>query len=269
METDKTFPENQIKVKVPKLLFPIIVGLSLITGTLFTWQLLSKEENSHIERFTQLQLTSVKHEIASNLEADILSLLRMAKRWEKQGGTPKEAWESDATFYFKHSKVLQAVEWIDTSFHVRWIVPLEGNEAAKDIDLSKEEQRRIALEKARDSGEITMTSSIELVQGGKGFLVFLPIFKGNNFDGFILGVFRYQPLFDKVLEAVAPGFLITIYDRDEKIYYREIPGSLHDEELCMKSEVELYGIIWRLCLCPGSVQFRQMRSYIPVFLNGF
>ncbi|MFQ5889839.1 MAG: ATP-binding protein [Gemmatimonadota bacterium] len=43
-----------------------------------------------------------------------------------------ETWESDATDYFDHQPAFHTIEWVDPSFHARWIVPLEGNEAALD-----------------------------------------------------------------------------------------------------------------------------------------
>ncbi|MEP6545021.1 hypothetical protein NDI47_23150 [Microcoleus vaginatus GB1-A2] len=39
---------------------------------------------------------------------------------------------------------------------------------------------------------------MSLVQGGQGFLVSLPLFAGNRFDGFIVGVFQCQTLFDSI-----------------------------------------------------------------------
>ncbi|NJL40049.1 MAG: hypothetical protein HC899_27300, partial [Leptolyngbyaceae cyanobacterium SM1_4_3] len=39
-----------------------------------------------------------------------------------------------------------------------------------------------------------LTNTLELKQGGTGFLVFVPIYVGERFDGYIGGVFQIQSL---------------------------------------------------------------------------
>jgi signal transduction histidine kinase/integral membrane sensor domain MASE1 len=89
-------------------------------------------------------------------------------------------------------------------FSVLYVEPYKGNEAALGFDLASDFTRRQTLERARDTGEITASSRIILVQEISkqfGTLVFLPIYKKNlphntmeerrqNFQGFALGVFR-------------------------------------------------------------------------------
>ena len=48
----------------------------------------------------------------------------------------------------------------------------------------------LALELARDKDQPTMTSPINLVQGGKGFLIYFPIFINKEFQGFVSAVFK-------------------------------------------------------------------------------
>ena len=44
----------------------------------------------------------------------------------------------------------------------------------------------------------TMAEPINLVQGGKGFLVYFPIYVEGEFEGFILAVFRIQEWLDYI-----------------------------------------------------------------------
>jgi signal transduction histidine kinase/sensor domain CHASE-containing protein len=99
---------------------------------------------------------------------------------------------------------------------VLYIHPLKQNEVALGFDLASNQERRIALEKARDSGNITATGRIKLVQERKdqyGFLVFLAIYKSRQvppkqarileLEGYVLGVFRVADVIEEALKGVS------------------------------------------------------------------
>ena len=114
---------------------PILMGLVVAILTAFIWKALDRQESAQIVQMGQLAAASVKSEILAQMESQTLALVRVAKRWEYLAGTPRGAWEADAKHYTAHNPGSQAVEWVDPSSRVRWIVPLDGNEAALDLDL--------------------------------------------------------------------------------------------------------------------------------------
>ena len=74
-----------------------------------------------------------------------------------------------------------------------YLEPLtELNRKAIGYDMSTEEKRRIALEKARDTGEPAATSQVVLLQETtqevqKGFLIYLPIYNNKDFPETVEG----------------------------------------------------------------------------------
>ncbi|MFB2918754.1 response regulator [Aerosakkonema funiforme] len=188
-------------------------------ATIFIWQSIIAQQNEQIEHLIQVESKFLQTEITQQVETRLKALERMKERWQMRGGTPRAEWESDAKFYINDFGGYQAIEWVDTSFRVRWIVPLAGNEAAQNLDLSVDMRRRVALENALKNRKTTVTKIVNLVQGGKGFLAYVPIFKGQKNDGFILGVFRVNSLMQKVLtEHHLDGYAIAIFDDKEQIY---------------------------------------------------
>ncbi|MEM9815890.1 MAG: CHASE domain-containing protein [Cyanobacteria bacterium P01_D01_bin.6] len=96
---------------------------------------------------------------------------------------------------------------------VTFLEPIESNEAALGYDLASDVTRRIALEKARDTGAIAATGRIQLVQETNenqyGFLVFVPIYQTQNATslaskdnvlGYVLGVFRVADVIEESLQ---------------------------------------------------------------------
>lgn len=242
----------------------IFVGVLVATLAVALWQALIVQERAQIERTTVAQASSLKTEIKGLIEPRILALDRMAKRWEVRGKTPRAEWESDAKLLLAHQPGFQAIGWVDSSFHVRWIVPLTGNEAARDLNLASGERRRGALEAARDRRKVTLTRSASLVKGGKGFLLYVPIFVAGEFDGFILGVFSFRGLLGTVLRNLAPGYAITVFDGARKIYSRNASGGRHDAGWVKETNIDLHGLTWRLRVSPGSELLAKAQSSLPV-----
>jgi sensor domain CHASE-containing protein len=164
-----------------------LAGLSIATAALCLWQALLVEERTHILGATSLQAASVQRQIVARVESRIVPLVRMAIGWE--GVVPeKEAWESDAELYVSLYPSSQAMVWVDPSFHVRWVA-LTGNETAQDFDLGFEEQRRQTLELVGWNRTAMITRALGFSEDAAGFQVSVPLFVGNEFDGFLLGPF--------------------------------------------------------------------------------
>ena len=92
--------------------------------------------------------------------------------------------------------------------------PSKGNESALGFDLNSSAIRSEALGKARDSGKITTTSKITLVQDNQvGVLAFAPIYKNHlphqslqerqqNIVGYVLAVFHINDIFNVTLTHI-------------------------------------------------------------------
>jgi len=110
---------------------------------------------------------------------------------------------------------------------VTYIRPYEQNKSAQGFDLNSNSIRRASLELARDSGKITTTAKIRLVQeqsDSAGFLIIAPVYKQglaikNKQDrieaiiGYVTGVFRIDTLMHKAKEqADQEGLILTLLD---------------------------------------------------------
>ena len=248
--------------RLPRWL-PMPVGIALVTISISIWQAMDNQERRTIHGAIQVAAQSIADEVEVLVEPDILALKRMADRWIARGGTPRTEWEADAKRYVEDRPGIQAIEWVDPSFHVRWIVPLQGNEQAQDLNLGFEKQRRLALEAARERRDITISRTLTLVQGGTGFLVYVPIYVGERFDGFILGVYRVDPLLNSVIHHVSPNFALQIFDGEREIFRRFDNAATFDDRWGIDATIELRDTKWRLRVIPRSKFLARSQSSIP------
>ena len=240
---------------------------------LFLWQALRAQERAYIHQETQLEAMSVRNELIALMEYRIQALVRMSKRWEQRGKTPtKKEWEFEAALNVRDFKGFQAIEWVDPSFQVRWIAPLAG-EASQNLNLVSEQRRRTALEAARARRDITVTRSINLVQGGQGFQVYVPIFQGKTFIGFIIGAFRTQTVLDTILEGekhFEPAYAVAVFDGTKEIYRLYNSSSrAHEQEWGHETHIDLHGTMWSLRAWPRPELVAELQSPLPnVVLGG-
>ncbi len=109
---------------------------------------------------------------------------------------------------------------------VTYIAPLVSNETALGFDLASDETRRIALERARNTGSLAATGRIKLVQETTNdqysFLMFLPIYQPSArsiaqrcqaLDGYVLGVFRIADVVEEALQNLNYDIDFYIFDQ--------------------------------------------------------
>ena len=247
---------------------PLFVGICAVTVTLWLWRALLAQEHAQLERTIQLEAAGVKNEVVARMQARILALVRMARRWEDWGQPTQEQWEFEAELYVSHFPGYQAIAWVNPQL-TRWVTPPAANEAMQDLALAFEQQRQSVLEAVRDRREVAVTRSIDLMQGGKGFLVYIPIFQGENCGGIIVGVFRVQELLDTILhEQVAPRYSIALFDGEEKIYSRPDSNQQHLKKWGQETTIELYGVTWRMQVWPRPELLAGTRSALPQLTLG-
>ncbi|MEG4275741.1 MULTISPECIES: PAS domain S-box protein [unclassified Microcoleus] len=242
-----------------KRLLPLLLGVVASLAVLFTWQQLTINAQIHIEQLIQQEANAIQSQLTEGLSIRVLTLRQMANRWQANGGTPKALWEADAEAYVKDFYGYQAIALVDPSFKVRWVAPLAGNEAAQNLDLNGELRRKITLQVARDLRQPILSGNISLVQGGKGFLASFPLFVGERFDGFIVGVFNFKTLFESILK-VSPGYNVAIYDGPNLICGQKyLPRKSEDKTVVVKA----YGVDWRIDVFPTAYLVENVKFYWP------
>lgn len=245
---------------------PLIVTFASLLITMFFWQALLNQEDITIRASIKSSGENNVSLVASQMQDRAKALSRMAKRREAHFDMPKENWENDANSYLTDYKGFQAIEWVDVSGYIRWVYPFKGNEVAQDLNLATEPYRKQALEQAKTKHQIVITKVINLVQGGKGFLIFIPINIKDNNGGVILGVFRANDLFDNFLkENTSTDFMVNIYDGKELIYKKNDDKFEYDELLKYETTLNLYGINWRFEFYPSKNYISKNTSFLPIF----
>ncbi len=83
---------------------------------------------------------------------------------------------------------------------IRYIYPLEGNEKAIGIDLSRIPEQNKAIQLAKQYQHVFIDGPVDLVQGGRGLIARYPIFSDYPYNKAYWGTVSVVIDFDKLLE---------------------------------------------------------------------
>ncbi|MCL7942858.1 EAL domain-containing protein [Marinobacter sp. ATCH36] len=252
------FVRGLLNPAFPALIFLVFLGIALVLQ-----YGLEEQDNSQI----QSNLDNEAQSMASRLEREFLvhvdAIRRMAERFEAIPDMPREIWEQDARNYLSDFGVYQAIEWIDRNYMIRWMEPYEGNEDAIGYNVAFSPERLDSLQQAQTSGNLDISGVIDLKQGGKGLVIYAPVFSGDANNGFIAGVFRMDVLARHLLTSSALEFFhIEIRDGGEPAY--ELNSSTNtDPGFSRTLDIDLPTIDWALTVTPSVSWVEDQRSSWP------
>ena len=176
----------------------------------------------------------------------------------------------------------------DEYYPVCFVAPRQSNEAAIGFDLGSDRRRKGALLRAMESGALTLTDPLVLVQekdGSKGFLEVLPVYaspaaspeaRRQNLKGWVVVAFRIEDVVRQTLHQRADG--------QSRMYFQLVDdgvdgepvvvgssadrpqGSAFEARSCQK-RVALGGQELRLVAHPTPTFLAEHRSKQPVALG--
>jgi diguanylate cyclase (GGDEF)-like protein/PAS domain S-box-containing protein len=208
----------------------LLLGLCLVSVLL--WQRLQVAQQARVAERVDYQARSLAQQLETSLHEQVDDLRRIALQWNHRGRIPMNEWLLDSRFSLERFKGYQAIQWLDAELKMRWIEPLQGNEAAQRFQLTPAHPNFNLAIQAKTLGEPRFSNSFALAQGGSGFILYTPLYIHNEqnervFDGFLQGVFRVEGLMDELLRH--PGsqdFSVHLLEAGRPIYSHQQPDAL-------------------------------------------
>jgi diguanylate cyclase (GGDEF)-like protein/PAS domain S-box-containing protein len=257
----------------PARLALAVLFLMLCLASAMLWRQLERDQQERLEERVGYQARSLARQLEGTLHTEVESLGRIARLWNNLGRLSRHDWEEEAELALMDFPAYQAVQWVGPDLQMRWLLPLRGNEAAANFRLTPDHPNYPLAMQARDSGEQRFSNSFQLVQGGRGFVLYTPLYlddgKGQRqFDGFLQGVFRVEPLMDQLLAQLdGESFSVRLLERGQSLYSRERPGTLPK----MAREVPLRLLNndgFSLLLSPTESLLQQLATPLPQVVLG-
>ncbi len=191
--------------------------LALVAGL---WGLVRGQIDSNLRAENHAAAT----QLASSLESFIVSRVTMT---QYLGSQISDGHVANQAEFVDHAVALQALfpgfqvlNWIDSEGIMRWVAPLEGNEQAVGYDVNAHPAGGPAMRLATQTRRTQVTPPTELVVGGIGFGIMIPLSPVAFITGTLGAAFRIAPLFDAGLlpDFRSGRYNFSIASGDQELY---------------------------------------------------
>jgi hypothetical protein len=237
--------------------------LAVFAGSLVLYIALERKQDTDIAQTVRAGAEGAKNQIEVRMESRYHALARMAQDWELAGAPAQYVWEANAASYIRDVPDAQALEWIDASRHVRWIVPRAGNEAEL-TGLAQDKSRSVAMDQALRENQPVVTGLVSLQTGGLGFIIYAPIMLRGQSGGFLAAVLRAEDCLQRYLPApVGDGEAITVSERGRVFFTRAAGAPPLRQEWVVPERIELNGATWNLRMWPTPRLAARLDSPLP------
>lgn len=247
--------------KRPSLVLLLRVGLLIgasASVSLALWSSLRSREHVYIRNVTERLARSVQIDLSDEMSSRLLAHVRFAKLIEED--LSHKNWEDQAKLLMIHYPGFLAEQWVDATYRVRW-----GADAASDAHqsmfLATDAPLKGFLEALvyRGGKEAILTPAFHLGNGKTGRRVVVPIYRGEDFLGFLIGVFDEEKNFEGMLQDQAEVLYSTvIFEGNQEIYRMPESSPENEREWGQDIELRLPGAAWRVRVWPKANLFREI-----------
>ena len=225
---------------IPLLCFLIPAGLCIAIYLNFKSGI-PQRLSDQIQLTGSLAAQDFKRTVRNNVQA----IHNLAERIEETDGEYYNYWKQDAQRLLRQNESLTFVELISSEGIIQDIYPRVKNKPAIGLDITKLDYRYSDWKTKSEQGLTNITQWLQLSQGGDSFLIDVPVYFGDSFDGTVTGGMNFNSEFDR-LSYYLKDFAIKIEDEEGTVFYnynnfdvaQTNPEYIFDTAMVMDSDIE-------------------------------
>lgn len=249
----------------------VLAGLAFVLGmgtTVLLAEVVTGNAEKAIHQVLEVQSQNTAGALRLALEERVKAVTRLADHWQAGGGTPDAGWRRDVRGYLKDYDGLEAIEWVDAGYVVRWAEPEEARRSMIGQNLGMEQRRRQALMTAIEIRRPQSTAPLQVLGGGTGFLIYAPIFREGGFDGALVAVNRSEALSGPLIQALrnVPDVALTIRHEEAVIYQADSRPAVRWD--AVTTDFSVAGSRWSVEVRPGADMVRAYSGYSEPLVLG-
>ncbi|MFP5213895.1 MAG: sensor histidine kinase [Acidobacteriota bacterium] len=235
---------------------PVLTFLLFGVIAFVLWREQGAHEDQLVQRHLENAVEQATIRIDGMMKARIACLELLGARWVDR--TPpdfsRERFLSFAQAAFEHYPGFVGIYWVDPDGLIQWGFPEDTAASCKRVYDHPDAGYRDVFHKASGTGEPSVTPSIDIYEGGKGFEVFLPLIHDGRLQGYMRGVFRMERIVAMALpQSIKDDFEIGIYEGGSPVFVSRAtsgPGFRAEKSLVAQDVVRVGDRIWKLRMRP-------------------
>jgi PAS domain S-box-containing protein len=240
------------------------IGVSLLALVIALWQVLNGFEDYRLKQAIEHQLIRLDDAFIAKLESQSLALNRMAFRWGNQEVLSKTRWQADAKNYYNDFKFFNSISKVDNLLNTNWVIPQDSKIQILNKTYIAEENYDDFLLQAKAQKLVIASNPIQLDGGDFGIVIFVPLLKNDNMEGFLQVVVDLGKMLKVIPKpnAFEDNYQLTLHSNN-LIFARIGKVSNIDERFKVNSDINFEGLEWQTELVPTTQYIKSLRSSLP------
>src|SRR5437899_1040315 len=164
-------------MRVKRILFSLEVFVVFLGLSLYLWYVTETSDRQKHNQTAEISANQLKNGIESFVNEKISVLLQIRNFWLNSQSVTHEQFSGFCREIISQIPGFQAIEYGDRSNKMVWIEPFVTNGPADYFKVSSEPVKYTTFQLAIEKRTVAVTPTLDLAQGGKGFIAIVPIFK--------------------------------------------------------------------------------------------
>ena len=238
----------------------LAVWLAVVLASVGLWQALRLQQERETAARTHFAAAAIRIELTSSLQ-DRLRLLQRAAERGAAAAEPSERLRSEAPQLLNDVPEFRSIAWADAGLTVRWTVPEGGRITGKN--LFADAHRKLAAAAALSGNGPVFTESVELQPGQGGFEIYVPVSRGDQFHGVLIGVVMHAGWLESLLADRFTQYSIVVREHGQPIGQARLkeraagPGWSYEQPLSMQN------VAWTLEVVPTQATLEAGETVLP------
>jgi PAS domain S-box-containing protein len=174
--------------------FLVILAFCLAGTSFFLWKTQEAGELSKIASQADSKARYFSNQTEIRYNSIYNALQRLANKGLPAGVIETNNWEKDAAFFIDSFQGLKSIAWVDNRFFIRDIVPLQEN------------------------GNYLNQKANATFPGQSDFNLWVPVYDGVEFEGFILGTISIDRFISPVIEEIRNDYMLQLSNEGKVVF---------------------------------------------------
>ncbi len=201
---------------------------------------------------TQVVAHQFSTRLRSTLEKHVIALQQMANFFENSDNVTDSEFYNYATGTLRQIPACLHISRIDPSLRIQAVYPPGPNRALVGVDTRLTPVGHETIVRAMESKEPFFSPPLPLLDGPRGFILVIPIFRNGRFEGGVTGTFRGSDFLGSlVLPAVTERYEEIVLNSGKSLLSGPPDGTgLPPERLTVSTTFNLAGASWEVRVTP-------------------
>ncbi|MEB3283371.1 MAG: PAS domain S-box protein [Lyngbya sp.] len=255
----------------------VLLGLNFSVVAFCLARQVQMREQNYLEQLIQSDSQAIEVAFTNRLKNKISSLKRMGNRWMLWSEEADNLWQTDTYSYLESYPHILALGRINPDSRVQWVIPtIETQNISRLHEQIKRSQPRV-ITQSQVLGETQISDLVELnyfnQELNKGLIVYVPLVKDKEFQGWLLAIIDVDSLFNLMLQELAKihDYQINLTEKQDEIYQTNsspASGRISSQQVAYSQiiPVKIAGASWELKIIPSSKILSEHYSYLPIVI---